>query len=79
MTRVIRTKRGKKHRSTKTITLATRAFKVPAGDRATPTVRLGKTVRKLVRKYRIKRATLTLTQTVGGVTKTTRTSVAVKL
>jgi hypothetical protein len=44
-----------------------------------PTVRLGKATRKLVRKYHIKRATLTLTQTVGGRTKTTRSSVPVGL
>ena len=78
VTRVKRTRHGRR-RSTKTITLATRSIKLPAGDRAVPTVRLGKATRKLVRKYHIKRATLTLTQTVGGVTKTTRSSVPVKL
>ncbi len=78
VTRVIRTRRGKR-RSTKTITLATRSFKLAAGDRAVPTARLSRTVRKLVRKYRVKRATLTLTQTVGGRTKTTRSSVSVRL
>ena len=38
-------------------------------------MRLSKANRALVRKYRIKRATLTLTQTVGTFTKTTKTSV----
>jgi hypothetical protein len=78
VTRVKRTRHGRR-RSTKTVTLATRSFKLPAGDRAVPTVRLGKATRKLVRKYHVKRATLTLTQTVGGVTKTTRSSVPVGL
>ena len=78
VTRVKRTRHGRR-RSTKTITLATRSFRLPPGDRAVPTVRLGKATRKLVRKYHIKRATLTLTQTVGGVTKTTRSSVPVGL
>lgn len=78
VTRVKRTRHGRR-RSTKTVTLATRTFKLPAGDRAVPTVRLGKATRKLVRKYHIKRATLTLTQNVGGVTKTTRSSVPIGL
>ncbi len=78
VTRVKRTRHGRR-RSTKTVTLATRTFKLPAGDRAVPTVRLGKATRKLVRKYHIKRATLTLTQNVGSVTKTTRSSVPVGL
>ena len=66
-------------KSTKTITLASRSYSVPRGDRAIRTVRLGRANRKLVRKYRIKRGTLTLTQTVGGITKTTKTSVPVRL
>ncbi len=78
VTRVKKTKRGKR-RSTKTVTLATRAYKLPKGDGAIKTVRLSKANRALVRKYRIKRATLTLTQTVGTFTKTTKTSVAVRL
>jgi hypothetical protein len=78
ITRVKKTKRGKR-RSTKTVTLATRAYKLPNGDGAIKTVKLGKANRALVRKYRIKRATLTLTQTVGTFTKTTKTSVPVRL
>ena len=42
-------------------------------------VRLGRATRTLIRKYRIRRATLTLTQTVRGITKTTKTSVPVRL
>ena len=76
VTRVKQTKRGKR-RSTKTVTLASRAFTLPSGDGAIKTVKLSKANRALVRKYRIKRATLTLTQTVGTVTKTTKTSVPV--
>ena len=57
VTRVKRTRHGRR-RSTKTVTLATRTFKLAAGDRAVPTVRLGKATRKLVRQYHIKRATL---------------------
>ena len=40
VTRVKRTRHGRR-RSTKTITLATRSFKLAPGDRAVPTVRLG--------------------------------------
>ena len=79
VTRVKRTRARPAARSTKTVTLATRTFKLAAGDRAVPTVRLGKATRQLVRKYHIKRATLTLTQNVGGVTKTTRSSVPIGL
>ena len=78
VTRTKKTRRGKR-KSTKTITLASRSYSVPRGDRAIRTVRLGRANRKLVRKYRIKRGTLTLTQTVGGITKTTKTSVPVRL
>ncbi len=78
ITRVKKTKRGKR-RSTKTVTLASRAYTLPSGDGAIRTVPLSKANRALVRKYRIKRATLTLTQTVGTFTKTTKTSVPVRL
>ena len=78
ITRVKKTKRGKR-RSTKTVTLASRAYALPSGDGAIKTVRLSKANRALVRKYRIKRGTLTLTQTVGTFTKTTKTSVPVRL
>jgi hypothetical protein len=78
VTRVKRTKRGRRN-STKTVTLATRAFSIRNGEGSAKPVRLGRTTRKIVRRYRIRRATLTLTQTVGGVTKATRTSIAVRL
>lgn len=78
VTRVKRTKRGR-HNSTKTVTLATRAFSIPNGEGAAKPVRLGRSTRKIVRRYRIRRATLTLTQTVSGVTKATRSSVSVRL
>ena len=78
ITRVKKTKRGKR-RSTKTVTLASRAYSLPSGDGAIRTVKLSRANRALVRKYRIKRGTLTLTQTVGGITKTTKTSVPVRL
>lgn len=78
VTRVKRTKRGRRN-STKTVTLATRAFSLRNGEGSARPVRLGRTTRKIVRRYRIKRAALTLTQTVGGVTKATRTSVSVRL
>lgn len=78
VTRVKRTSRGKR-RSTKTVTLASRAYAIPSGDSAIKPVKLGRAGRALVRKYRIKRGTLTLTQTVGTFTKTTKTSVPVRL
>lgn len=78
VTRTKKTRRGRR-KSTKTITLAQRSYTLPGGDRAIPTVRLGRANRALVRKYRIKRGTLTLTQTVGGTTKTTKASVPVRL
>lgn len=78
VTRTKKTRRGKR-KSTKTITLASRAYSLSSGDGAIRTVRLGRTNRKLVRKYRIKRGTLTLTQTVAGITKTTKSSVAIRL
>ena len=78
VTRVKRTRRGRR-KSTKTVTLAARTYAVPDGDSAVPPVRLGRATRTLIRKYRIRRATLTLTQTVRGITKTTKTSVPVRL
>ena len=61
------------------MTLASRAYSLPSGDGAITSVKLSRANRALVRKYRIKRGTLTLTQTVGGITKTTKTSVPVRL
>lgn len=78
VTRVKRTKRGRRN-STKTVTLAARAFSLRNGEGSARPARLSRTNRRLVRRYRIRRAALTLTQTVGGVTKTTRTSINVRL
>lgn len=78
VTRVKRTKRGRRN-STKTVTLATRSFSIANGEGSVKPVRLGRSMRKIVRRYRIRRAPLTLTQSVGGVTKATRTNIPVRL